>query len=128
MIFASCLNYKKWNHKEKIVKSIIGKKVEVIIDRQIGSSHPEYPDMIYPINYGYIPGIFGGDGEEQDAYIMGVDKPIEHFSGVVIAEVVRKNDNETKLVVAPEGLSFSEEEILSAVNFQEKYFDYLIII
>ncbi len=110
------------------MKSNIGCKVRVIIDRPIGSRHPEYPDMIYPINYGYIPGVLGGDGEEQDAYIMGVDKPIEFFSGVVIAEVIRKNDNETKLVVAAEGESFSEEEILSALNFQEKFFDSRIII
>ncbi len=110
------------------MKNIIGKKVEVIIDRPLGSRHPEYPEMIYPVNYGYIPKIMGGDGEEQDAYILGVDKPIERFTGVVIAEIVRENDDETKLVVAADGASFSEEEILSAVNFQEKYFKIQLIV
>ena len=64
---------------------MIGEVVKVIIDRPMGSSHPAYRDMIYPINYGYVEGIFAFDKEEQDAYILGVHEPIKEFAGVVIA-------------------------------------------
>ena len=102
---------------------MVGKKVRVVIDRPIGSRHPEYFDLIYEVNYGYVPEVIGGDGEEQDAYVLGVSVPIEEFDGVVIAIIHRNDDNETKWVVAPENMDFSDEEILKTVDFQEKYFD-----
>lgn len=106
---------------------IIGKYVTVTVDRPLGTYHPEHKDLYYPINYGYIEGIIAPDGEEQDAYILGVSQPVEKFSGKIIAIVHRRNDNEDKWVVAPPNLSFSKEEIEKQVNFQEQYFDYSII-
>ena len=50
--------------------SIIGKTVTVIVDRPLGSYHPEHRDMYYPINYGYVEGIIAPVGEEEDAYIL----------------------------------------------------------
>ena len=64
---------------------IIGKMVKGRIDRPLGSSHPWYPELIYSLNYGYIEGVFAGDGEEQDVYIFGADKPLTYFEGKVIA-------------------------------------------
>ena len=52
---------------------MLGKMVKVIVDRPLGSYHPEHKDMYYPVNYGYIEGILAGDGEEQDAYILVID-------------------------------------------------------
>ena len=98
-------------------------KVKVIIDRPLGSRHPKFPDMIYPVNYGYIDGIIAGDGEEQDVYILGVDVPLKFFEGEVIAVIHRKNDVEDKWVVAECGRRFSKEEILFATHFQEQYFN-----
>lgn len=63
------------------------------------------------------------DGEEQDAYILGVDKPVKEFTGRVIAIVHRNDDIEEKLVVAPENISFSKEDIEREIHFQEQYFD-----
>jgi inorganic pyrophosphatase len=102
---------------------MIGKIVKVIVDRPLGSYHPTYKNIQYPVNYGYIPKILAGDGEEQDAYILGVDIPLTNFIGKVIAIIHRKNDNENKWIVVPENLMLSKEEILKAVEFQEKYFD-----
>lgn len=42
----------------------------VPIDRPIGSAHPKHDDIIYPINYGFIPKVLGGDGEGLDVYLM----------------------------------------------------------
>ncbi|MBO7252567.1 MAG: inorganic pyrophosphatase [Oscillospiraceae bacterium] len=77
----------------------------------------------YTINYGYLPDIMGGDGEEQDVYIMGIDTPLTTFTGKIIAAVVRSDDNEDKLVAAPEGMDFSKAAIKEAIFFVEKYFD-----
>ncbi|MGN1103558.1 MAG: inorganic pyrophosphatase [Candidatus Coproplasma sp.] len=93
----------------------------------LGSTHPKHPDIIYGVNYGYIEGIIGGDGEEQDAYILGVDTPVEHFDGVVIAIIERLDDNETKWIVAPENVDFSDEEIINLTLFQERFFKIRII-
>lgn len=104
---------------------MIGKIVDVIVDRPLGSKHPDF-DMIYPVNYGYVEGIFAGDGEEQDAYILGIDEPLSEFMGNLIAIVHRLNDNEDKWVVAPDGMNFTEDEIRQCLHFQEQYFDSII--
>ena len=106
---------------------MLGSKVTVTIDRPMGSTHPKFPQTVYPINYGYIKGLIAGDGMEQDAYVLGVDKPLNTFTGKVIAVVKRLNDVEDKLVVAPEGAVFTAEQILKAVEFQEKYFKIQLI-
>lgn len=101
---------------------MIGKIVKVIVDRPLGSYHPEHPDMYYPINYGYIEGTLAADGEEEDAYILGIDEPVDEFTGRIIAIINREDDVEFKWVVAPEGVTFTEEEIMQQVHFQEQYF------
>ena len=93
----------------------------------MGSRHPKYSDIVYPINYGYIEGIIAPDGEEQDAYILGVDKPVKEFTGKVIAIIHRFDDIEEKWVVVPEGVSFSREEIERQIHFQEQYFKHRMI-
>lgn len=105
--------------REKIVADLMGKHVHVVVDRPVGYHHG---DIVYPVNYGYIPGVIAGDGEEQDAYILGISEPVETFDGRVVAAIRRKNDCEDKLVVAPDGLLFHQGEIAEAVQFQEQYF------
>ena len=102
---------------------MIGEIVKIVVDRPLGSVHPKHKDLIYRVNYGYIPDVIAADGEEQDAYILGIDEPIAEFVGKIIAIIHRKNDIEDKWVVAPENMSFSKEEIADLVEFQEKFFD-----
>lgn len=71
----------------------------------------EHPDIYYPINYGCIKGSIAPDVEEQDAYILGVDESVEE-----------------KWIVASIDKSFSKEEIIEKVYFQEQYFDSYVII
>lgn len=101
---------------------MIGNKVKVIVDRPLGSYHPSFKNIYYSLNYGYIEGIIAQDGEEQDAYIIGVDEPLKEFFGEVVAIIHRLDDIEDKWVVAPEGKKYTKEEILKLVEFQEKYF------
>lgn len=106
---------------------MFGKTVKVIIDRPLGSYHPKHKDLYYPVNYGYIEGIIAPDGEEQDAYILGVNEPLSEFTGKIIAVIRRFDDVEEKWVVAPENMVFTTEEIMKQVEFQEKYFNTEII-
>ncbi len=108
---------------ENTVQTIIGKTVKGIIDRPLGSCHPQFPNMVYPINYGYVEGIIAGDGEEQDAYVLGTDKPIDKFEGKVIAVYHRFNDVEDKWIVSLDGSDYSDDEILQLIHFQEQYYE-----
>lgn len=109
----------------------IDRIVTVTIDRPKGSVHPNHPDIVYPINYGYVADVIGGDGEEQDAYVL--DYTLETYVGkqldcFVVAVIRRKNDVETKWVVSVDGSKkYTKEQIAEAVNFQEKFFDVEII-
>ena len=109
--------------RKALVKSYLGKTVNISIDRPIGSVHPKHDDIIYPINYGFIPKVLGGDGEELDVYLLGVDTSVKEYSARIIGILHRHNDVEDKLVAAPEGISFTVEEITEAVRFQEQYYD-----
>lgn len=106
---------------------MIGQTVTVTIDRPLGSFHPEHKDIYYPVNYGYVEGIIAPDGEEQDVYILGVDVPLKIFTGRIIAVIRRSDDIEEKWVAAPEGMTFTAEEIKEKVYFQEQYFESRVI-
>lgn len=105
--------------RERKTHEMLGEIVTVTVDRPVGYDHH---GTIYPINYGYLPGVMGGDGEEQDAYILGVEEPVETFTGRVVGVVRRINDCEDKLVVAPEGMEYHQGEIAEATRFIEQYF------
>lgn len=111
-----------FTERKELVKSYLGKTVTIKIDRPIGSVHPKHSDMVYPINYGYIPGVIGGDAEELDVYVLGVDKQLDEFTGKIIGIIHRENDVEDKLAAAPEGTVFNQSEIAEAVHFQEQYY------
>ena len=104
-------------------RSYLGKTVEIGIDRPIGYiHHKEKYDLEYKINYGYIPGVLGGDDEELDVFLVGVDTPVLSYTGKIIGIVYRADDVEDKLIMAPIGKSFSAKEMALAVHFQEKYY------
>ena len=107
-------------------KDYIGKAVLVKMDRPYGSKHPKH-GFIYPVNYGFIPNTISGDGEELDAYVLGVFEPIDEFKGKVIAVINRTNDDDDKLVVCPENKNYTNEQIDALTEFQERFFEHKII-
>ena len=90
-------------------------------DRKIGSEHPKY-GFKYLLNYGYIPNTVSADKEEIDCYVLGIEEPIEEFEGRCIAVIHRLNDDDDKIIVAPEGMNYTDSEIRKLTEFQEKYF------
>lgn len=105
----------------------LGRTVLVEVDRPINSTHPDHPALVYQLNYGFLPGTISGDGEAIDAYVLGITNPVETFEGVVIAVIVRADDCEDKLVVAPQDASFSDAEISAVVDFQERAFETTLV-
>lgn len=103
--------------------TVIGKKVSGQIDRPLGTVHPRHPEMIYPINYGFVNDVFAADGAEQDIYLFNENKPVKTFTGKIIAVYHRFNDVEDKWIVSADGSDVSDEEILKKIEFQERYFD-----
>lgn len=107
---------------EKVkAKDYLGKSVKIVIDRQLGSKHPKH-DFIYMVNYGYVPNTISGDGEELDAYLLGVFEPVKEYEGVVIAYIHRINDDDDKLIVVPDGIDYSDDAIRALTEFQERFF------
>lgn len=107
-------------------KDFLGKIVTVTVDRPLGSAHPKHC-FIYTVNYGYIPHTISGDGEELDCYILGIYEPIKEFTGKCIAIIHRTNDDDDKLIVVPENISFTNSEIRVLTKFQERFFESVII-
>ena len=115
LIYKLAIEYKDFS-------SIIGTTVKGKIDRPLGSAHPRHPEMIYPINYGYVSNVFAGDGAEQDVYVFGTDSPIYEYEGKVIAVYHRLNDCEDKWIVSLDDQPHSDQEILESISFQEQYY------
>ncbi len=104
----------------------LGKIVRARMDRPMGSRHPQH-GFLYPLNYGYVPGTLAPDGEELDAYILGVFEPVAEFEGRCIAVIPRLDDDDDKLVLAPEGVDYTDEQIAALTEFQERFFQPVIV-
>ncbi|MCK5476642.1 MAG: inorganic diphosphatase [Candidatus Aenigmarchaeota archaeon] len=99
----------------------LGKNIRVVMDRPLGSRHPTR-DFIYLLNYGYYPGVKAPDGEDVDAYVLGVFEPVKEFTGKCIAVITRSDDDDDKLIVVPENTNYTDEQILALIEFQERFF------
>ncbi|ETB63650.1 TPA: inorganic pyrophosphatase [Candidatus Nomurabacteria bacterium] len=110
----------------QLAKKYLGKEVKVVIDRPLGSKHPKH-DFIYEVNYGYIEGVIAPDGEELDAYLLGINEPVKEYTGMCIAIAHRKDNDDDKLIVVPKGVDIENEDIIKRINFQEKWFNTEII-
>ncbi|MFR2534411.1 MAG: GNAT family N-acetyltransferase [Clostridia bacterium] len=105
----------------------IGKTVNVVIDRPLGSSHPKYPKQIYSVNYGYIPNTISGDKEELDAYVLGEYNPLSIYTGECIAVIHRLQENDDKLIIVSKGKNFTNEQIRTLTDFQERYYESILL-
>ena len=112
-----------YEERTKLIEEYLGKTVRIVIDRPVGYVHKKDKyTLVYPINYGFIPGVPGGDGEDLDVYLLGVPGPVAEYEAKIIGAVRREDDVEDKLIAAPEGVSFTADEMAAAVEFQEKYY------
>ena len=106
--------------------TFIGRIVTAVIDRPLHTKHPDW-GFVYPVNYGYLPGVPAPDGEDLDVYILNISDPLPQFTGECIAVIHRLNDNDDKLVLVPPGQTLTDQQIQNQTDFQEKYFDSIIL-
>ena len=88
----------------------VGETVTIKIDRPLGSRHPD------------LPGVPAPDGEDLDAYLLGVFEPVDEFTGVCIAVVHRFDDPDDKIVIAPEGVDYTDDQIMALTEFIERWY------
>jgi inorganic pyrophosphatase len=83
---------KFWSNLEELVE-----KCELVIDRPKGSAHPRYPSAIYPIDYGYLKGTSGGDGQGVDVWRGSLAS--DSVDSVVCTIDGQKRDAEIKILL-----------------------------
>ena len=112
---------------DKLVEpeSFLGTTVSVKIDRPLGSKHPRH-GFFYPLNYGYVPGVLASDGDELDAYVLGVFQPVSEFEGECIA-VIHRTDDDDKLIIVPNDKQYNDDQIRALTEFQEQFFTSVIL-
>jgi len=67
----------------------------ITLDRPKDSTHPVHDSIRYPIDYGYINGTSGADGEEVDIFVGTEDNGL---IAAISTTDFRKNDRELKLI------------------------------
>lgn len=68
----------------------------VTIDRPFGTAHPDHSSVVYPLDYGYLPGTIGTDDEPVDAFV-GTGR--QGLVGLILTTDYRRGDREVKLLV-----------------------------
>lgn len=70
---------------------------KIVIDRPAGSRHPQWPDSVYPLDYGYVAGTSAMDGEGVDLW-RGT-APVQKLDGLLVSVDLLKRDVEIKLLL-----------------------------
>lgn len=83
----------------------------LVIDRPRGSSHPRYPEMVYPLDYGYLEDTRSPDGGGIDVWVGSLPK--KHVGAVVINVDLVKRESEIKLLL---GCTAEEQRIVRAMH------------
>ena len=69
----------------------------IIIDRPKDQPHPRYPEMIYPLDYGYIKNTSASDGGGIDAWIGSLET--KTLTGILCTFDTLKKDAEIKILL-----------------------------
>lgn len=105
-----------WNALDQLVESS-----EIVIDRPKGSSHPKFPDFIYPVDYGYLKDTSSMDDEGIDVWVGSGEKKIDSL--VCIVDLMKK-DSEIKILL---GCSEEEKESVYKVLNRTQYMKGILI-
>lgn len=69
----------------------------IVIDRPKDSAHPRYPEIIYPLDYGYLENTTTQDGGGIDVWLGSLET--ETLTGILCAFDTLKRDMEIKLLL-----------------------------
>ena len=65
------------------------------LDRPKDSVHPKHPEIVYPIDYGFVNETHSVDGEEQDIFVGSGQNGLV---AAIFTTDIRKGDQECKLI------------------------------
>ena len=102
------INSKYWDLLNELVATS-----DIVIDRPKGTSHPRYPDLIYPLDYGYLARTQSSDGDAVDAWVGSLHN--KHVSGVVCTVDTEDRDIEVKILL---GCTIEETDIILDIHNQ----------
>jgi inorganic pyrophosphatase len=94
-----------WDYLDRLVVS-----QPLVIDRPRGSHHPRNPEIVYPLDYGFLEGTTSGDGNGIDVWLG--TSGTRHLSAVILTVDLHKRDVEIKLL-----LGCTEQEIQTILDF-----------
>lgn len=94
--------------------STILNESELIIDRPKGSCHTKYPQVIFPLDYGYLKNTSGGDGNEIDVWRGSLKA--KTLNAIACTVDTLKRDTEIKLIV---GCNENEIETIERFHMNE---------
>lgn len=94
----------------------------LVIDRPKGSRHPKYPHIVYPLDYGYLAGTAGGDGNEIDVWCGSAD--LTCLVAIICTVDTLKNDTEIKLLL---GCTDKEIELVHRFHNDNQYMSGLLV-
>ena len=104
-----------------IVKnSLIDKEVNVIVDKPYGSLHSFYPDEIYTCNGGYVL----IDDDYYEAYVYGINEPVDDYQGKVIG-IIYHEDNSEYLIVSKD-LNYDKNDVINTIAFEQQHYNIII--
>lgn len=101
-------NHAFWETLARLVASS-----EVVIDQPKGSQHSDYPDSIYPVDYGYLAGTTSADGAGIDVWVGSGDG--KQVAGILVTVDMVKRDSEIKVL-----LGCSEDEMRHVIAFHNR--------
>jgi len=81
-----------WDYLDRLLAAC-----PVVIDRPKASAHPRYPQVMYPLDYGYLEGSTTVDGGGVDVWVGAL--PERALTALVISVDLQKRDAEVKLLL-----------------------------
>jgi inorganic pyrophosphatase len=89
---------------------------EIVIDRPRGTTHPRYPDFIYPLDYGYLQGTASNDGSGIDVWLGSQSTKL--VTALIVNIDLQKRDAEIKVLL---GCTPDECQAILAVHDQSSW-------
>ena len=105
-----------WERLDDLIKS-----QKIIIDRPKNTPHPRWPEMIFPLDYGYLEGTTSMDGGGIDLWSGSAAH--RNLTAIVVTIDIKKKDSEIKLIIG-----CTEEEIKTIEAFHNRYYQSGILI
>ncbi len=94
-----------WKYLETLIENSTIK-----IDRPKGSAHPRFPEMIYPLDYGYLKDTISTDGGGLDVWVGA--QTSARLEGIICTIDLNKKDIEIKLLIG-----CSEADLKTIIDF-----------